>query len=508
MLDIPDIPELLTPAQMGEADRLTIAAGTPGIVLMERAGAAVAREAAALAPARGKILVLCGPGNNGGDGFVAARILSGWGYRVRLALLGARAHLHGDAALAASAYHGPIEDAAALALDGADLVIDALFGAGLARDLDGVALDLVGRINGRAGKGTPVLAVDLASGVDGETGLVRGGAVMATASVTFFRLKPGHLLLPGREHCGRLVVTDIGSVESALGLGQGAWANTPKIWRAHLPVLRADAHKYARGHVLTLSGEASATGAARLSARASLRAGAGLVTLASPPGALLVNAAHETAVMVASFQGVDGFRALLADPRRNTVVAGPGAGMGAATRALVVAALTLPSPPDSPRAVVLDADAITSFTGEAEKLAALTRPRAGPTVLTPHDGEFARLFMGMDDILKVPSKLARARAAAAFLGAIVISKGADTVVAHPDGRASIGWDLPPTLATAGSGDVLSGIVGGLLAQGMPAFEAACAAVWLHGAAARAFGEGLIAEDLPEALPRVFQALCR
>ncbi|MGO9773309.1 MAG: NAD(P)H-hydrate dehydratase [Roseiarcus sp.] len=497
--------ELLTPAEMGEADRLTIAGGVPGAALMERAGAAVADEAARMAPSAGRVAVVAGPGGNGGDGFVAARLLSARGYRVSLYLLGERAALRGDAALAAARWEGSVAPAEAVDLAAADLVVDALFGAGLSRDLDGAALRCVEAINAFARAGKPVLSVDVPSGIDGETGAVRGAAVEASASVTFFRLKPGHLLLPGRALSGRLALAEIGSAPSSLyAIGPRAFLNAPAIWRHALPRPGLASHKYSRGAALVLSGPAHRTGAARLAARAALRVGAGLVTLASPPDAVLVNAAHSTAVMVAPFASLAEFAALLADPRRNAVLLGPGAGVGDATRALVAAALGEPSA--AARAILLDADALTSFAGDAAGLAFLIARQRRATVLTPHEGEFARLFRGRPDVLAAPSKLARARAAAAALEAVVVLKGADSVVAAPDGRASIGFDLPPDLATAGSGDVLAGFACGLLAQGMPAFEAASAAVWLHGAAARAFGPGLIAEDLPEALPGVLREL--
>ena len=350
-----------------------------------------------------------------------------------------------------------------------------------------------------------MLAVDAPSGIDGETGAVRGVAVRASASVSFFRLKPGHLLLPGREYRGRLALADIGIDSAVLGaIAPRAFVNAPAIWRDAFPRLEAGSHKYTRGSALVLSGAAHRTGAARLAARAALRVGAGLVALARPLDAVAANAAHLTAVMIESFDGPEGFVALLSDSRRNAVLIGPGAGVGQTTRALVEAALT--GPGDRPRGIVVDADALTSFAGDSSGLAELVARRGHATIATPHEGEFHRLFGGRADILSATSKCARARLAAAALGAVVIYKGADSVVAAPDGRASIGWDLPPTLATAGSGDVLGGLACGLLAQGMPAFEAACAAVWLHGACARSFGPGLIAEDLPEALPAVLRAL--
>jgi ADP-dependent NAD(P)H-hydrate dehydratase / NAD(P)H-hydrate epimerase len=504
MLDPKAHPELLTPAEMSEADRFAVATGKPGIALMERAGLAVADEATRLAKSRGRIVVLCGPGGNGGDGFVAARLLAQRGYAVELGLLGRRDALSGDPALAASRYGGEVLDAAAIDPGGADCVIDALFGAGLARDIEGVAKAIIERVNAFARAGGRVLAVDVPSGIDGETGKIRGVAVEASASVTFFRLKPGHLLVPGRMLCGPIRLADIGIPEAALErIAPQAFVNAPAVWRAALPHANAESHKYARGAVLVLSGAAHRTGAARLAARAALRSGAGIVTLASPPDAVAVNAAHLTAVMVAPFASTSEFEALLADERRRAIALGPGAGVGPALRKLVAAALVRPA---ERRTIVLDADALVSFAGDAARLKALIARGGHSAVMTPHEGEFARLFDGAPDIKLDDDKLARARAAARFMGAVVLIKGADTVVAAPDGRATIGFDLPPWLATAGSGDVLAGLVSGLAAQGMAPFEAASAAVWLHGACGRALGPGLIAEDLPEALPGVLNGI--
>ena len=499
MLDWRLHPQLLTPAEMGRADRVAVAAGAASIDLMERAGAAVANEAARMARSGGRVLVVCGPGNNGGDGFVAARVLRGWGYRAEIALLGDAAALKGDAVEAARRWGGAIAPLASADFGRADFVIDALFGAGLDRDVVGEALAGIEAINA---SGRAILSVDVPSGLDGASGAPRPVAVQADASVTFFRLKPGHLLAPGRALCGRLALADIGIGDAVLpAIGAKTFANVPALWRAAFPALRADGNKYSRGAVLALSGAGHATGAARLAARAALRAGAGLATLASPPDAVAVNAAQVTAVMVAPFDGVEGFEKLLADVRRNAIVIGPGAGIGPATRELAAAAL---AGGEAPRTIVLDADALTSFALEAETLAALIKRGGRDAILTPHEGEFVRLFSGIESVVQATHKLARARAAAHFLGAIVLLKGSDTIVAAPDGRAAVGCDLPRTLATAGSGDVLAGFIAGLAAQGMPAFEAACAAVWLHGAAARALGPGLIAEDLPEALPGVLR----
>jgi hydroxyethylthiazole kinase-like uncharacterized protein yjeF len=504
MLDPRKFPELLAPREMAEADRLAIASGIPGIALMERAGLAVADEAARLGRSSGRIVVLCGPGNNGGDGFVAARLLAQRGFPVELGLLGRREALGGDAAIAAARYDGHVRPAADLALDGSGCVIDALFGAGLARNIEGEARTLVERINAFARDGRTVVAVDVPSGLDSETGKVRGVAVEAAATVTFFRLKPGHLLQPGRSLCGAISLAGIGIPPSALAeIAPKAFLNAPVLWRSALPRPAAETHKYARGAALVLSGPAHQTGAARLAARAALRAGAGIVALASPLDAVPINAAHLTAVMVAPFSGARGFEALLADERRRAIALGPGAGVGPELRKLVSTALTRPS---KGRTIVLDADALTSFAGDAAQLAALIERGGNAAVITPHEGEFARLFAGAKGVDPEDDKLRRARSAARLTGAVVVLKGPDTVVAAPDGRAAIGWDLPRTLATAGSGDVLTGLISGLAAQGVPTFEAAAAAVWLHGASARAFGPGLIAEDLPECLPRVLREL--
>ena len=504
MLDPLDLPDLLTPAEMSQADRMTIAAGTPGIALMEAAGLAVADEVARVAPSRGRIAVLCGPGNNGGDGFVAGRVLAERGYAVELRLLGRREALGGDAAIAAARFPGEISPAAGVDLSDADCVVDAIFGAGLARDVEGEARAIVERINIFARAGGSVVAVDVPSGLDGASGEVRGAAVEATSTVTFFRLKPGHLLEPGRSLCGKIVLADIGIPASVLSrISPKAFVNSPALWRRAMPRLGPGSHKYARGAALVLSGPAHQTGAARLAARAALRAGAGIVSIASPINSVAVNAAHITAVMVAPFAGLQGFEALLADARRRAVALGPGAGVGPELRKLVTAALTRPA---QARTIVLDADALTSFAGEADKLGALIARAGHAAIMTPHEGEFAKLFAGANGVEPEDDKLKRARAAAQLTGAVVLIKGPDTVVAAPDGRATIGWDLPPTLATAGSGDVLTGFVAGLAAQGVPAYEAASAGVWLHGAAARAFGPGLISEDLPEALPEVLREL--
>jgi ADP-dependent NAD(P)H-hydrate dehydratase / NAD(P)H-hydrate epimerase len=456
--------ELLTPAEMAQADALAPGLGAAGAVLMAAAGRAVARAVRTrFRPCR--TLVLCGPGNNGGDGYVAARLLAQEGWPVATAAL---APPRGDdAEAAAAAWHGPTAAFTLAAVERAALVIDAVFGAGLARDVDGRAADAL-----RAAR--RLVAIDVPSGLDGATGAVRGFAAQAALTVTFFRLKPGHLLLPGRELCGDIVLADIGLPAAVLKtVRPRAVANLPGNWR--LPRPTPEGHKYSRGHVTVVGGPAM-TGAARLAAEAARRIGAGMVTIAAPWGGADVYRAGNPGTIVTDA----GLPDLLADARRHVWVCGPGLGADAARQALPVVLAAR-------RAVVADADTFSAFANRPDAL-------AGAAVLTPHAAEFARVFgaPGAD-------RLEAARAAAARTGAALVLKGADTIIAAPDGRAAINANAPPWLATAGSGDVLAGVIGGLLAQGMPPWDAACAGVFVHGSAGLRAGPGLIAEDLLVAL---------
>ncbi|CAN5183514.1 bifunctional ADP-dependent NAD(P)H-hydrate dehydratase/NAD(P)H-hydrate epimerase [soil metagenome] len=465
---------------------------------MQEAGNAVADVAETMAE-QGSIMVVAGRGNNGCDGFVAATELAARGRDVSIILLCDRATLKGDAALAAAAWKGEVLPCDPAAIGRPHLIIDALFGAGLDRPVKGDPQAMIEAMNA---SGVPILAVDLPSGISGDTGAVMGVAVEASATVTFFRRKPGHLLLPGRVHCGEVHVADIGIEAGVLDeIVPKTFENVPELWEDTFPSPQIDGHKYARGHVVVASGDLAATGAARLSARAALRAGAGLVTVASPRDALAVNAMALTAVMVRETETAQQFAALLEDRRLNSCVIGPGAGVGERTRALVQAALS------AERALVLDADALTSFADAPRSLFdTIKNQNNSQVVLTPHTGEFARLFKDVAASHPDQSKLELARLAAQLSGAVVLLKGADTVIAAPDGRAAITANAPPWLATAGSGDVLAGMIGGMLAQGAPAFEAACIGAWMHGEAAQEFGPGLIAEDLAEALPAVLRNL--
>lgn len=479
--------ELLTCEEMYRADTLTIDSGKAGTVLMENAGQGIAREIASrYEPCHA--VVLCGPGNNGGDGFVVARVLSAAGWPIRLGLLGDISALEGEAAEMAGAWSGPVEPLSTALLDDAELVIDALFGAGIARPIEGVAAEVVGEI---AARGLGCVAVDVPSGIDGNTGAVLGVAPHAQLTITFFRKKPAHVLMPGRAHCGETVVVDIGIEESVLAdIAPQGVENEPDLWGAHFPWPQASGHKYDRGHVVVVSGPLGKGGAARLAARGALRIGAGLVTVACPPGALIAHASQLNAVMTSGFEDLG---EILADERMNVVALGPGNGVGEGTRVNVLKALA------QRQSCVLDADALSAFQDDP---ASLFDALGLNSVLTPHEGEFRRLFAGID----APGKCERASLAARECGAVVVLKGPDTVVAAPDGRYAVNTRATPFLATAGSGDVLTGILAGLLGQGMPAFEAACAGVWIHGAAAQQIGPGLIAEDIPETVPAVLKEL--
>lgn len=485
---------VLTTEQMYRADGLAVAGGMAGAALMEAAGAAVA---GAVMARRGisPVLVLCGPGNNGGDGFVAARHLRAAGWPVRLALLGSVEKLKGDAAAAAAAWRGPVMPLAEATPQAGEVVVDALFGAGLARPLEGPAADLARQVKEA---GLPVVAVDVPSGLPGDGAEPLAGVAFAAGkTITFFRKKPAHLLVPARQFCGEVVLAQIGIPARVLAeIGPRIFENTPALWLRDYPWRRSQDHKYAAGHLL-VAGGATMTGAAQLACRAGLRIGAGLVSVACDAASLPIYAVSNPGVITLDLPRPADFAAALEDPRRNAVVVGPGNGVTPETRARAEAALSVGTGRAGKR-VVLDADALSVFQDDPEVLWKLIRANSyGATILTPHDGEFHRLFPDLEG-----NRLERARAAAARSGAVMVLKGPDSVIAAPDGRAAITCVAPPWLATGGTGDVLAGMTGGLLAQGLAPFEAAAAAVWIHGRAAARLGPGLIAEDLPQALPKV------
>ncbi len=473
--------EILTVAEISAADAAAIAAGTPGLTLMERAGAAAA-DAICARFAPQPTTVLCGPGNNGGDGYVVARLLKARGWPVEVRALAKPATA--DAKAAAESWGGPAAPLEAPLPGG--LWVDALFGAGLARPLEGEA---AAAALAMAAEPDRVVAIDVPSGLPGDTGEPMGACVCAALTVTFHARKPAHALEPGRSRCGEVVVADIGLSPSRAEL----FENTPELWLDRFPWPTHESHKHARGRMIVVSGEAWSTGAARLSARSGLRIGAGLVTLLSPTESLAANAAHLEAVMLRGFD--TDLELEQATANVDAAVIGPAAGVSETTLLNVMALARTGA------ALVLDADAITVFRDDPEELFSLLDR---DDVLTPHRGEFGRLFPGLLDA--APERITAARRAARRAGAVVLLKGSDTVIAAPDGRAAINLNGSPWLATAGSGDVLAGFIGGLIAQGMESFEAACAAAWIHAEAAELHGPGLIAEDLPGLAPMILRRL--
>jgi hydroxyethylthiazole kinase-like uncharacterized protein yjeF len=476
--------EIISVAQMRAIDAAASAAGVPTLTLMENAGRAVA-EAIMARYALQPVALLCGPGNNAGDGWVAARLLHEAGWPVEVHSLVPREALHGDAALAAARWLGEVHLLSGETPDAA-LYVDALFGAGLARPLDGVAKRLALSL-----PRTRVIAIDTPSGLEGDTGRALGDiAFQAALTITFVRKKPAHVFASGRALCGEVVVADIGVPDRVVSAQNiSLFENSPALWRFPWP--RVDAHKHARGHVIAASGAHGRTGAARLSARAALRIGAGLSTVLSPSDAMAENAAQLTAIMLREAKTADDYARSAGEAQ--CLVIGPAFGLGALYKTYLDAALAAPQRCPC----VLDADALTL-------LAPLERKLDPRDVLTPHLGEFKRLFPD----LPIVDRIAAVRTAAARASAIVLLKGPDTLIAHPDGRVVINSTGSPHLATAGSGDVLAGLIAGLIGQGMGAFAAAAAGAWLHGKCGEALGPGLIAEDLPEILPSILKALAK
>jgi NAD(P)H-hydrate epimerase len=484
---------VVTAAEMRDAETKLFGRGTPSFDVMNQAGRAVVAAIQSRWPGRfERAVVLCGPGNNGGDGFVIAAELAALGWSVRLAAALPRNGYRGDAAVAAALWGGEIEELRLGLLneivDGDTVIVDAIFGIGLSRPLDGIVRAAFEELDAL---GCPVVAVDVPSGVDADTGAILGAAPRAALTVTFGWPKPGHLLLPGRDRIGDLAIADIGCRDADLPSGTlSARVNGRPIWHPALPIPQASDHKYTRGHAVVIGG-AEMPGATRLASRAARRIGIGMLTVAAPGSVHSVYLADQPGLIL---RDIGELLPLLGDRRVTAILVGSGLPPSADTRAWVVAAAA------SGRSMVIDGGGLTAF---ADDSTALTKYGRADIVLTPHEGEFGRLFPHLKDM---PSKLARTRTAAAESRCTIVLKGADTVVAAPDGQAAINLDAPAWLATAGSGDVLAGLTTGLLGQGMPPFEAAAAAVSLHGMAGAACGPGLIAEDLPEQLPGLLRQL--
>lgn len=482
---------LLSIDQMRRAEAIAVDRGITQAALMENAGTAAAEIIAARIPVR-KTTILCGPGANGGDGFVIARKLKEAGWAVSVLLLGARENLNGAAAMMADLYDGPVVPVSSGVLDGAELIVDALFGTGLSRPLAGDAATIIEAANRHP---APIIAIDIPSGINADTGAAAGMAAQAAMTITFHVKKTGHLLFPGRANCGTVEIADIGIPPDVLGaLAPRHFENHPGVWANAIRRPGPDTHKFSRGAVAVVSGARLRTGAARLGARSALRVGAGIVTVLSPVNAAAENAAQLTSIMVREAETADEIAAFLDDTRYRSVLVGPGLGGGDATRSKVRAVL------GSKAIGVIDADALTAFSDDRAALFSALRP---DDILTPHEGEFEKLF---GDEGGNESRFERAKSAAAKAGAVIVLKGADTLVASPDGRVSINTNAPGDLATAGSGDVLAGMIAGFKCGGAASFEAASAGVWFHGAAGQLAGPGLIAEDLPDSIPTVLKQL--
>jgi hydroxyethylthiazole kinase-like uncharacterized protein yjeF len=480
--------ELLTPNQMAMADNLAIQNGIPGIELMQNAGDVLYDAFCSHFHDAQNILIVCGIGNNGGDGFVLAEQIVKSGIKVSIYIAGEVSQISGDARLAFDQIPSSVLQVENPQWDQYDLIVDGMFGAGLTRDITGPYANVIASINA---SGAAIMAIDLPSGINGETGQIAGCAVEADLTVTFFRKKPGHILFPGQEHCGKVVVGQIGILENVLeNIAPSTFHNSPKLWEDMLPSPKKMGHKHNRGHTLAFSGSIEKSGAIRLAAKAALRMGSGLVTIAATSATLPAHAARSDVLMLTPLDTNLHLADLVGNPKMNIYCIGPGLPPDKDTRELVLAIL------DHGPTVVLDAGALSAFSNAQQVLHDTINMRVNNTVLTPHEAEFDRIF---PSLITASSKIEKARLAARMVDATIILKGPDTIIAEPDGRVAISDNGSPWLATAGSGDVLTGAISGLLAQGMPAFEAACAAVWFHGQASQNVGAGLIASDLDQGL---------
>jgi NAD(P)H-hydrate epimerase len=483
---------VVSSAEMRAAEQAYFAGGNDSYALMRRAGAAVADAIMnAHVPDVGKVLILCGPGNNGGDGFVVGELLRQARYDVHVASMRSLEHYHGDAAKAAQGWGqgGSVLPFEPAAFPKPAVIVDALFGIGLDRKLDekvGGVIDWVNR------SGAVIWAVDIPSGISADDGRILGSAIRASHTVTFGWAKAGHLLLPGRAYCGALSVAPIGLDRAVLPEGR-AFRNDPSLWGNALRRPGPLDHKYSRGHALVI-GSSEMPGAGRLAALAARRIGAGMLSVAAPAETLALYMADQPGIIARPAARTEDLVEILMDRRISAVLVGSGLVPNAAAREAVITALSAGRPS------VVDGGGLTAFADRPEVLFTLGRP---DVVLTPHEGEFSRLFPDLGPEL---GKLERSRRAAVRAKSVIVMKGSDTVIAAPDGRVVINDVSSPYLATAGSGDVLAGLTVGLVAQGMIAYFAAAAAVWFHGKAGIARGPGLIAEDLPGAIPDLLAGL--
>ena len=486
---------LLDTQQSREVDRFTIEQGVAGATLMEAAGKQLATVLTEYIgtplEAGGVVIILCGPGNNGGDGFVAAKYLDQLGYLVSLRCTILPSELKGDAKKAAQAWSGEVEAISTKGFKDAAAIVDCLFGTGLKRPIENDLESLVKAVNASEAF---VLSADVPSGLCADTGKPLGECIEADATVTFAFKKQGQVIVPGRYFCGgnaNIHIANIGVSPDALGhIKATVHENIPSLWGQCFPYSGPQTHKYGRGHMLVLGGKEPTLGASRLASLAGLRVGAGLVTLAAPTETYAVQASALMDVMVRRFDSAFGFMGIVNDPRIRAVLVGPGAGRGEKTFDLVKQVGA------KKKSLVLDADALASLVDRVDIISQLKSPEV---ILTPHEGEFAKLFPSLNF---QENRLDAVTQAAEQTNAIVVLKGVSTIVAAPDGRASISANAPSWLSVGGTGDVLSGMICGLITQGMPAFEAASAGVWIHGEAGMAAGRGLIASDLLDVIPKV------
>jgi len=502
---------ILSVDQTRQVDQKTIASSKSGFELLSAAGRQVFEVVRDVASKEDRILVACGSGNNGGDGLIAARLLLDAGFKVSVALLSTPESVQGDARLALDALNQPTMKLSYARPNDFELIIDALLGTGIDRLISGKLEQWIDEVNASSAS---VISIDMPTGISGDSGSVMGTSLKAEHTVTFFRKKPGHVLYPGRHYCGTIHLRQIGIDASLLeALQPVVYENDCSLWQECIPNIEWDAHKYTRGHAVVVTGDASSTGAARLAGRAALRAGAGAVTFACPESAIDTVAAHVTCEMIKRVDSADELEVILAHNRIKSIVLGPGMGVGRQTRAMVETALT------SSASVVLDADALTSFENRLDELVKHIAVTKGGVVLTPHMGEFKRLFgeyfsSGTSETHNTEHKSATlnkiqlALDAARACGATVVLKGPDTVIANPDGHCIVNTNAPPWLATAGSGDVLAGTIAGWLAQGVYSFNSASIGCWMHGEAAMAFGPGLIATDIVKQYPSIHRQILK